>query len=265
MRWSFEEDINFYSKNGFDRIGICRVKANELGVEHCRTLLEEAGIQVSSYGCCTFVSDISGPSLTEQVWQARKDIEDAATLGADCVILHTGGRGRHLRKNRFCVANKVIDLLLPQAEEHGVKIAIEPLTIDPVSRKCYSHVLQDCIELIEAYQSAEVGLALDLFHVGNAFQDIDSLWFGKNVFLTQLSDFRGSGCSRQRCPMGTGDLRLDDFCRFMDDTGYEGVFEFELHGEFFDLISYQQTVANLAATVTQIPDSASVEFESIKA
>ena len=52
-------------------------------------------------------------------------------MGADRLIFHTGGQGGHLRKNRFCVARKVIDQLLPIAEEHGVVLALEPLSFGP--------------------------------------------------------------------------------------------------------------------------------------
>ena len=265
MLWSFEEDIVHYSKSGFDRVGVCREKANDLGIEKCKELLSETGISVSSYGSTAFLSDINGPSLDEQIWLARKDIQDAATLGAGCLVVHTGGAGSHLYKNRFCVARKTIDQLLPSAEEYGVALAIEPLTVDPVTRLRFSHSLGDCKELVDLYQSPWLGLAMDLFHTGNSFLDLEPSWFSKNVQLVQLSDFCKKGELRLRCGIGNGGLKLDEFCNFVDQSGYDGPFEFELFGEWFDLVPYERTIASLASIFLRAADNPSVEFESMKA
>ncbi|MEC9093937.1 MAG: sugar phosphate isomerase/epimerase family protein [Planctomycetota bacterium] len=265
MLWSFEEDIVHYSKEGFDRVGVCRDKANDLGIEKCKELLLETGISVSSYGSVGFFSDISGPSLNEQISQARKDIQDAAIIGADRVILHTGGVGNHLRKNKFCVARTVLDELLLTAEEQGVALAIEPLTVDPVTQGRFSHSLWDCKELIDWYESPWLGLTLDLFHTGNSFLEMDAAWFSENVHLVQLSDFRLDKNPRSRCEIGHGDLNLDAFCKLVEESRYEGVFEFELFGEQFDLISYEQVIKRLATGFLSPLDNPSVEFESMKA
>ena len=265
MQWSFAEDLVFYSKCGIERIGICRAKAGEFGIEKCREVLADEQVVPSSYGCATFFSDINGPSLAEQIGQTRRDIEDAATVGAECLVVHTGGPRRHLRKNRFCAAKKSIDQLLPIAEEYGVSLALEPLAVDPVCQTRFSHSLSDCVELIDSYQNEFLGLNLDLFHSGNSFLELDPGWFSKNVRLIQLSDFCRQGQQWVRCAMGKGELRLREFCNFVDSTRYDGVFEFETHGEWFDFVSYRETIASLAENFSVIQEGPSVEFESMKA
>lgn len=265
MCWSFDEDVVFYRSRGIKRIGIGRGKALDFGIEKCREILRDAGMSVSSYGSISVTNDIAGPSLNEQLVAGHQEIENAASLAADCLVLHTGGQAGHLHKNRFCVAQRMIDQLLPMAEEYGVTLAIEPQVTDEVTGRQHSHSLTDSKELIDHYDSRYLGLALDLFHVGNDFLSLTPEWFGANVCLVQFSDFVSRKNRRLRAPIGSGSLELDAFCHLVERSDYDGVFEFELYGESFDLISYQETISGVADTLTVTPNVAPVAFESVKA
>ena len=265
MRWSFDEDVVFYRSRGIKRIGVNREKAHDFGIEKCREILLDAGMTVSSYGSLAFTTDLTGPSLKEQIFDAHREVEHAACLGADRLIVHTGGQAGHLRKNRFRIATQVIDQLLPVAEEYGVALTIEPLSVDPLSGKQFSHSLDDSVELIDSYASDSLSLALDLYQAENDFLKLDPDWFTRNVSLIQLSDFVWRCNKKFRTPIGTGELDWDLFCQFVDGTGYQGVFEFELYGEDFDLVSYQETISAIADTLTITPPVSPVELESIRA
>lgn len=265
MRWSFDEDVVFYRSRGIKRIGVSRDKATDFGIEKCRELLTDAGMTASSYGTLTISHGLQGPSLAEQIWQGQQQVEEAAGIGAGHLIFQTGGAGGHLRKNRFCVARKVLDKLLPVAEEYGVRLAMEPLATNEISGSLHSHSLDDCVELIDQYQTRYLGLVLDLFHVRNAFRNLQRTWVAENVCLVQMADFVQQGNRTLRAPLGTGKLDLSGFSQFIKRTGYEGVFEFELFGERFDLISYQQTISAVADNLAITPAPSAAEFASVKA
>ena len=47
-RWSFEEDIHYYAKAGFDAVGVWRQKLSDYGEEKGIELIAESGLHVSS-------------------------------------------------------------------------------------------------------------------------------------------------------------------------------------------------------------------------
>lgn len=265
MRWSFDEDVVHLSKRGVDLLGVCRHKADDFGIERCQEILSEHSISVSSFGCLTFYADLTGPKLEQQIRQGMLDVVLAARLNAGCLILHTGCVSGQLPKNRFCMAEKILSQLLPVAEEHGVRLAIEPLACNEVSGARHSLGLIDSMELIERYPSEHLGLVLDLFHVGNRFLEMSPEWLEKNVALIQLSDFAVRNNRRHRMPIGHGDLDLMAFCDLVDRSGYSGVFEFELYGEAFETTRYEWTLDRIMGYLAgedQVPASDSVSLKA---
>ena len=162
------------------------------------------------------------------------------------------------------MAQSILDQLLPVAEEHGIPIALEPTCRNEISGSCHSHSLADTAELINQYDSEFLGLNVDLFHVGNEFLDLSSSWFGKYVRLIQVSDFDDRNGVRQRTQIGSGKVDWKAFCSYIDQTQYDGVFEFEMFGESFDLESYEQSLHRVAEGLFA-PISEPAEFESVKA
>jgi len=242
MRWSMAEDATFFAENGISSIGLTRNKVDDFGIEKTKELLSEMGLSVSSYGTVGFSSELAGPTLADQIFHANQSIQLAAELTAKCLIVHTGGTGMHLKKNRFNLAKRVIDSILPVAEEHGVKLAIEPLSRDPQSRKSYSHNFSDSFELVESYSSTQLGLNLDTLHVGNDLFKCPPELIDGHVFQIQLTDYFVRNGRRFRCNFGNGDLLINDWLRFIDQSQNVRTIEIEMWGEEFDYSPYDETV-----------------------
>lgn len=237
------EDATFYAENEISSIGLTRDKVEDFGVEKTRELLSESRLSVSSYGTVGFAYDIAGPTLADQIFDANQSIQQAAELSAKCLIVHTGGPGMHLKKNRFNLAKRILDSILPVAEEHGVKLAIEPLAPNPHSRKSYSHNFSDSFELVENYSSTQLGLNLDTLHVGNELFKCPPELIERYVFQIQLTDYFVRNGRRFRCEFGRGDLLMNDWLRFIDESHRNGTIEIEMWGEEFDCRPYTETVS----------------------
>lgn len=236
------EDATFYAENEISSIGLTREKVEDFGIEKTKELLSELGLSVSSYGTISFAYDLAGPALADQIFHANQSIQRAAELSAKCLIVHTGGPGMHLKKNRFNLAKRILDSILPVAEEHGVKLAIEPLSPNPQSRKSYSHNFSDSFELVENYSSTQLGLNLDTLHVGNELFKCPPELIDRYVFQIQLTDYFVRNGHRFRCEIGSGDLLMNDWMRFIDESHQDGTIEIEMWGEEFDYCPYAETV-----------------------
>jgi sugar phosphate isomerase/epimerase len=257
MQWTLEEDVLFYCDNGFRAIGLSLNKVESFGREKSKELIHDLGMEVSSLGSIGFHNDIAGTTLDDQIDEAKDAVVVAAELAAHCLILHTGGIAGHLKKNRFRLISTVLDELLPFAEDHGVRLAIEPLSAEPSSGKTFSHDWEDVIQIIDRFRSKQLGINLDIFHCGfKALTHFGPL-FARFVFLLQICDYfhkprisrrrpKSIHFTRERCPFGGGNFDINDFQRFISQDEFQGIIEFEQFGESFDSIPYASTIQNLA-------------------
>src|SRR5262249_40342112 len=93
FRWSFEEDVVNYRAADVMAIGVWRQKLADCGEERGAQLLKEAGFTVSSLQWAGGFTGSDGRSHKDSIADARLAIQSAVTIGAKCLIVHSGSRG----------------------------------------------------------------------------------------------------------------------------------------------------------------------------
>ena len=165
-QWTLEQCIDGCARHGIGGIAPWRDKLDACGADRAARLIREAGLRVS--GLCR-----GGmfPAATRAGRQAalednRKAIDDAATIGAECLILVVGGLpegSKDIAGARMQVRDGIA-ALLDHSRAAGVPLAIEPLHPMYAADRACVNTLKQANDLCDASGDG-VGVAVDVYHV----------------------------------------------------------------------------------------------------
>ena len=166
-----------------------------------------------------------------------KSIELAAELGADVLTIVTGGTHpgtKGLVDSQSHLAERLQNIA-PIAEQHGVKLALEPL--NPMfggNRTCLMTV-EDALNICKKVGSENLGIAIDVYHVwwdtrlGETLQNLPPT----QIFGYHLCDWLENTTDMllDRGMMGDGVADLRAIRRMVEMAGYQGYCEVEIFSE----------------------------------
>ncbi|SLN61132.1 sugar phosphate isomerase/epimerase family protein [Roseisalinus antarcticus] len=164
-QWSLAQCIDGVARHGLGGISPWRDKLQEMGAEAAARAIREAGIGVS--GLCRGGWYTAEGSLTQAVRDDnRRAVDEAATIGAECLVMVVGGLSpdsRDLPAARALIEDGLADTL-DYARTVGVRIAIEPLHPmycgDRSAMSTTGQALDICDRLGDG-----IGVALDVYHI----------------------------------------------------------------------------------------------------
>ncbi len=165
-QWSLPEAVVGCAEAGIGWIAPWRNKVADVGLREAAKLINDHGLGVSSLcrgGMLTGMGP-DGPT-PDGVEDTCRAIEEAATLGADVLVLVVGGVAeRDIRLSRRRVA-EALERLVPVAADHGVRLGLEPLNPMQCADRSVLSTLAQALELAEPYPAETVGVIVDEFHV----------------------------------------------------------------------------------------------------
>jgi sugar phosphate isomerase/epimerase len=236
-QWSLAQAIDGYASHGVTGISVWRDKLQDLGVKAGTRMLRDAGMTVTGYcvgGVLSARDDI--------VFQAQLDdncrmIEDAAAIGAKCLVLIAGGldEGSKDLTGARERAKEGLSLLLPIARAAGVKIGLEPLHPMVCSLRSVLTTLELANDWCDDLGAGdELGIAVDVYNVWwdpNLARQI--IRAGSRIcafhvcdWLTDTRDLRAD-----RGMMGDGVIDIPAIRKMVEATGYDGYHEVEIFSE----------------------------------
>jgi sugar phosphate isomerase/epimerase len=251
FRWSFEEDVEHYAAAGIAAVGVWRQKLADYGEEKGAHLLADSGLIASSLQWAGGFTGSCGPSHKENLDDAREAIRLAAALKAGCLIIHSGARGIHTFNHARRLFREALDKLLPVAEDWGVTLAVEPMRGDCGGDWTFLNCLDETTQLVAAYDSKYLRIALDTYHWGHEPTLIDRLpQLAPRLALVQLGDAREPPTMGEphRCQLGCGILPLAQIIARLELAGYQGLYEVELMGEEIESCDYRELLAQSIRT-----------------
>jgi sugar phosphate isomerase/epimerase len=236
-RWSLRQTIEGCARRGIRGIGPWRDKLAELGAKDAAKLTRDNGLTVT--GLCR-----GGmfPAAERKRRQAAIDdnlraIDDAATLGARCLVLVVGGLpagSKDLAGAREMVRDGIGEIL-DAARSAGVPLAIEPLhPMYCAERACVNTLAQalDLCDQIDPGKGGHLGVAVDVYHVWwdpQLKQGIERAG-DKRLLAFHVSDWLvpTTDLLNDRGMMGDGVIELPLVRSWMEAVGYRGFHEVEI-------------------------------------
>ncbi|GGX09662.1 xylose isomerase [Streptomyces malachitofuscus] len=224
---------------GVPGVGLWREPVRAYGVEAAAKLVRDAGLAVTTLCRGGFLTAIDPGERAAALADNRRAVDEAATLGTDTLVLVSGGLpagSKDLRGARERIADALAELG-PYAEEHGVRLAIEPLHPMFASDRCVVSTLTQALDIAERFPAHQVGVTVDTYHIwwdDQAPAQIARAGAEGRIHTFQLADWTTplpEGVLNGRGQIGDGAVDMREWKGYVDAAGYTGPIEVELFNE----------------------------------
>ena len=220
-----------------------RDQVAHVGLGQAVKAVRDAGLQLSGY-CRGGMFTCDAPHKQEMLDDNRRAIDEAAALGAPCLVLVVGGLpqfsrpGSQSSKDIRAAQAQVTDVIgemLDYAKAANMPLALEPLhPMYAADRACVNTLRQalDVCDVLDPARSGALGVAIDTFHVwwdSDVWAQIDRtgkdrlLAFHVCDWLVPMKDML-----LDRGMMGDGVIDIPAYRRTVEAQGYDGFIEVEI-------------------------------------
>ena len=228
--WPLDEMVAGCVAAGVSGVGLWRDQVADFGLAKGVAAVRGAGLSVTSLCRGGFFSD------DDWYDENRRAIDEAAALGAPVLVLVSGGLPAGSRDVDAARAHigEAIGTLVPHARAAGVRLAIEPLHPMFCSDRCVVATLGQALDLAAPYESADVGVVIDTYHLwwdDQVWTQIARAGRERRIACFQVADWitpLPEGVLLGRGLPGEGCVELRRFREAVDAAGYTGPVEVEV-------------------------------------
>lgn len=234
QRWSVGEAVEGCVREGIPYIALWRDKVAQTGLEESARWVREAGLRISSLCRGGWFNAATTAERQTQLDDNRRAIYEAATLGTDVLVLVCGpAADRDIGAARAYV-EEAIGQLLPFAQEHRVKLAIEALHPMYAAERSVIVTLAEANQIVGRFNHDYLGIVVDVYHV----------WWDPDVY-NQIAAATGKILGFHVCDwlvptpdmllgrgmMGDGVIELRKLRYAVEQAGYQGPIEVEIFNQ----------------------------------
>ncbi len=165
------------------------------------------------------------------VQENERAIGQAAALGAPHLVLVCGSHPTVPLATAREQIRAGVEAILPAAEEHGVRLAVEPLHPMYAADRSAINTMRQANELCETVNHPMLGVAVDVYHL---FWDPDLETqigrCGRRIFAFHVSDWRTPtrDLLNDRGLMGEGCIPIREIRGWAEAAGFRGFNEVEI-------------------------------------
>ncbi len=234
------------ARAGIRAIDPWRDQVAAVGLSRAVRAVKDAGLELSGY-CRGGMFTADSARLAEVRDDNRRAVDEAAALGASCLVLVVGGLPQYSRpgsapsKDLMAARAQVeegLATLLEYARSVGLPLALEPLhPMYAADRACVNTLAQalDICDRLDPGRTGTMGIALDAYHV---WWD-PALWDGieragkERLLAYHVCDWLvpTRDLLNDRGMMGDGVVDLKRLRAAVEGVGYAGFSEVEIFSE----------------------------------
>ena len=162
----FAEAVDVCLKHGITAIAPWRDQVAAIGLDEAARIVHSNGLKLTGLCRGGFFPAADALGREKALDDNRRAIDEAAALGADCLVLVVGGLpdgSKDIDRARRMV-EEGIAAVLPHARAAQVPLAIEPLHPMYAADRACVNTLGQALDICEAL-GAGVGVAIDVYHV----------------------------------------------------------------------------------------------------
>ncbi|MFE7647564.1 sugar phosphate isomerase/epimerase family protein [Streptomyces phaeoluteigriseus] len=224
---------------GIGNVGLWREPVRAYGVEETAKLVRDAGLTVTTLCRGGFLTAVDPDERAAALADNRRAVDEAATLGTEVLVLVSGGLpagSKDLHGARERIADALTELG-PYAEDHGVKLAIEPLHPMYAADRCVVSTLAQALDIAERFPAHQVGVTVDTYHIwwdDQAPAQIARAGASGRIHTFQLADWTTplpEGVLNGRGQIGDGAIDMRAWQTHVETAGYTGAIEVELFND----------------------------------
>jgi sugar phosphate isomerase/epimerase len=166
MQWDMRQAAEACLGHGITAIAPWRDQVQKIGLDEAARIVRDNGFQVT--GLCRGGMFPAGDPEARQaaIDDNKRAVDEAAALGADCLVLVVGGLpagSRDIGAARQMVADGIA-AILPHARASGIPLAIEPLHPMYAADRACVNTLKQALDICDLLGEG-IGVAIDVYHV----------------------------------------------------------------------------------------------------
>ena len=235
------------ARHGIAAVSPWRDQVAAVGLKRAARAIRDAGLKLSGY-CRGGLFPASGEHVAAARDDNRRAVDEAAALGAPCLILVAGGLPQFARPGStlskdLVGARKMIEdgiaELLAHARQARLPLAIEPLHPMYAADRAAVNTLAQALDIADRLDpgGGALGVAVDVYHL---WWDPD-LYTGiaragrERVLAYHVSDWLvpTKDMLNDRGMMGDGVIELRRIRRAVEDAGFNGFIEAENFSDYW--------------------------------
>jgi sugar phosphate isomerase/epimerase len=234
QQWNLREAVEACARHGITAIDPWRDQVAALGLDEAARIIKDHGMRVTGYcrGGMFPAADAAGRAAA--IEDNKRAIDEAATLGAECLVLVVGGLpvgSRDIIGARMMVAEGLA-AVLPHARARKMPLAIEPLHPMYAADRACVNTLAQSLDLCDTLGDG-VGVAIDVYHVWwdpDLAAQIARAGANKQILAYHICDWLvpTKDLLVDRGMMGDGVIDLAGIGAMVMQTGYTGTHEVEI-------------------------------------
>jgi len=233
LHWDLLQDVCGCRDAEIESIGLWRPKVLEFGEERAIELLRDSSLDVSSVSFVGGFTGGNGHGFRDAIWDAREAIRFAGAVGADSVVVLSGGRSSHTLNHARRLVLDALRELADDADEAGVDLALQPMHPMFAADWTFLSGLDETIDILAMASHPRIKLAFDIYHL---WQEADLQARLPELVpllgIVQLSDWREPPRSCQdRLLPGDGIIPLKGIIESLVRGGYRGHFDLQVWSE----------------------------------
>jgi sugar phosphate isomerase/epimerase len=234
QQWNLREAVDACVRYGITAIDPWRDQVAAIGLDESVRAIEANGMRVTGYcrGGMFTAEDAAGRQAA--VDNNKRAIDEAAALGAECLVLVVGGLpkgSRDLGGARQMAADGIA-AILAHARASNMPLAIEPLHPMYAGDRACVNTLAQALDICDALGDG-VGVAIDTYHVWwdpDLAGQIARAGAGNRIFGYHICDWLvpTRDLLLDRGMMGDGVIDLPRIRGLVEKAGYRGYTEVEI-------------------------------------
>jgi sugar phosphate isomerase/epimerase len=234
QQWNLREAVEACVRHDISAIDPWRDQVAMIGLEEAARIIKGNGMHVTGYCRGGMFTAADGAGQQAAIDDNKRAIDEAVTIGAECLVLVAGGLpngSRDLPAARRMVADGIATVL-PHALAARMPLAIEPLHPMYAADRCCVNTLKHALDLCEQLGDG-VGVAIDTYHVWwdpELADQIARAGRDKRILAHHVCDWLvpTRDLLLDRGMMGDGVIDFKIFRRMIEAAGYHGPQEVEI-------------------------------------
>jgi sugar phosphate isomerase/epimerase len=234
QQWNLREAVEACVRHGIKAVDPWRDQVATLGLEDSAKVIKANGMRVTGYCRGGMFPAADSAGRLAAIDDNKRAIDEAAALGAECLIVLAGGLpkgSRDIDATRQMAAEGLA-AILPHARACKVPLAIEPLHPMYAADRACVNTLAQALDLCDLLGDG-TGVAIDAYHVWwdpELAVQIARAAEGNRILAYHICDWLvpTRDMLTDRGMMGDGIIDLPRIRKLVQKAGYRGFTEVEI-------------------------------------
>ncbi|MEP7029344.1 MAG: sugar phosphate isomerase/epimerase family protein [Pseudolabrys sp.] len=233
-QWNLTQAVEACARHGITAVDPWRDQVAATGLDEAVRVIKANGMRVSGYCRGGMFPAHDAAARDMQIDDNKRAIDEAAAIGAQCLVLVVGGLpkgSRDMPAARGMVADGLA-AILPHAKAHKMPLAIEPLHPMYAADRACVNMLSQALDLCDTLGDG-VGVAIDTYHVWwdpDLAAQIARAGAGNRILGYHICDWLvpTRDILLDRGMMGDGVIDFPQVRAMIEKAGYRGLTEVEI-------------------------------------